>query len=339
MNCQGERIDTLPADSVVITGVGDLVFSKDHEFNSRSLQAVVPHLVNTSPEVRQASFLFGNLEGPITELVEATKPSIPGVSYAFRFPVTTAQLLKSSGFHAVTLANNHSLDYGAAGLTDTLHHLSQQGVAGSGHRRGQFEVFQLATIKIALVSVGFYPMQNSIKEVDAMAELIADAKRAADVVIVAMHAGAEGEAHIELPVGPEIFLGEARGDSREFARAAIAAGADAIVGYGPHVLRAAECIAGRPVFYSIGNFLGIGGLSTQGLAGVAAVAQLAFDANKKLLASRLVPIRFGSNKFPQVDPTGQAIALVWHLNVLAKQKLKDFVPAQPVWGGLSETNY
>jgi len=103
--------------------------------------------------------------------------------------------------------------------------------------------------------------------------------------------------------------------------------------------RAAECIAGRPVFYSIGNFLGIGGLSTQGLAGLAAVAQMAFDANKKLLASRLVPIRFDSNKFPQVDPTGQAIALVWHLNVLAKQKLKDFVPAQPAWAALSETNY
>ena len=154
-----------------------------------------------------------------------------------------------------------------------------------------------------------------------------------------MHAGAEGEAHIELPDGPEIFLGEARGDSRAFARAAIAAGADAIVGYGPHVLRAAECIAGRPVFYSLGNFLGIGGLSAQGFAGVAAVAQLAFDTSKKLLGSRLVPIRFDSNKFPQVDPTGKAIALVWHLNLLAKQKLKDFVPAQPTWGALSETDY
>jgi poly-gamma-glutamate capsule biosynthesis protein CapA/YwtB (metallophosphatase superfamily) len=260
------------------------------------------------------------------------------VSYVFRFPVATATLLKSSGFHAVTLANNHSLDYGSAGLTDTLNHLTQQGIVGSGHNRGKFELFTFETIRIALVSVGFYSMQNDIKEVDVMSELIASAKRVADVVIVAMHAGAEGEAHIELPDGAETFLGEARGDSRAFARVAIAAGADAIIGYGPHVLRAAECIDGRPVFYSIGNFLGIGGLSTQGLTGVAAIAQLAFDANKKLIGSRLVPIRFDSNKFPQIDPAGRAIALVRHLNVLATQKFKDFVPAQLIWGALSETH-
>ena len=339
MTCAGEGMNTLPTESFVLTGVGDMVFSGDHALNTRSLQAMVSHLSGANLGLAQPAFIFGNLEGPITSLTETSKPSIPGVSYAFRFPVATAKLLKSSGFHAVTLANNHSLDYGGAGLRDTLNHLSQQDIVGSGHLRGQFELFDLEAIKIALVSVGFYPMQNSIKELDAITALIASAKRSADAVIVAMHAGAEGEAHIELPEGPETFLGEARGDSRAFARAAIAAGADAIVGYGPHVLRAAECIAGRPVFYSIGNFLGVGGLSAQGLTGVAAIAQLAFDANKKLIGSRLVPIFFDSNKFPQVDPTGKAIALVWHLNLLAKQKLKDFVPAQPAWGALSETDY
>ena len=339
MNCSGESRDTLPPESFVITGVGDMVFSEDDALNTRSLQEMMSHLTGADLGLSQPAFLFGNLEGPITALTETSKPRIPGVSYVFRFPVATARLLKSSGFQAVTLANNHSLDYGGAGLTDTLNHLAQQGIVGSGHLRGKFELFTLEAIKIGLVSVGFYSMQNDIKELDAMAELIASAKRVADVVIVAMHAGAEGEAHIELPEGPETFLGEARGDSRAFAQVAIAAGADAIVGYGPHVLRAAECIAGRPVFYSIGNFLGIGGLSTQGLTGIAAIAQLAFDANKKLIGSRLVPLRFDSNKFPQLDPAGRAIALVRHLNLLATQKFKDFVPAQLAWGALSETDY
>jgi len=339
MSCSGESRDTLPTESFVITGVGDMVFSGDHALNARSLQAMLSHLTGADLGLSQPAFLFGNLEGPITDLTETSKPSIPGVSYVFRFPVATAKLLKSSGFQAVTLANNHSLDYGGAGLTDTLNHLAQQGIVGSGHARGKFELFTLEAIKIGLVSVGFYSMQNDIKELDAMAELIASAKRVADVVIVAMHAGAEGETHIELPEGPETFLGEARGDSRAFAQVAIAAGADAIIGYGPHVLRAAECIAGRPVFYSIGNFLGIGGLSTQGLTGVAAIAQLAFDADKKLIGSRLVPLRFDSNKFPQLDPAGRAIALVRHLNLLATQKFKDFVPVQLTWGALSETGY
>ena len=321
MNCSGESRDTLPPESFVITGVGDMVFSEDDALNTRSLQEMMSHLTGADLGLSQPAFLFGNLEGPITALTETSKPRIPGVSYVFRFPVATARLLKSSGFQAVTLANNHSLDYGGAGLTDTLNHLAQQGIVGSGHLRGKFELFTLEAIKIGLVSVGFYSMQNDIKELDAMDELIASA------------------AHIELPEGAETFLGEARGDSRAFARVAIAAGADAIVGYGPHVLRAAECIAGRPVFYSIGNFLGIGGLSTQGLTGVAAIAQLAFDANKKLIGSRLVPLRFDSNKFPQLDPAGRAIALVRHLNLLATQKFKDFVPAQLTWGALSETGY
>ena len=73
------------------------------------------------------------------------------MSYVFCFPVATAKLLKSSGFHAVTLANNHSLDYGGAGQRYTLHHLNQRSIVGSGHLRGQFELFTFETIRIALV--------------------------------------------------------------------------------------------------------------------------------------------------------------------------------------------
>lgn len=95
MTCSGERLDTLPPESIVITGVGDMVFSSDHALNTRSLQAAVPPLTDVTSDLSQPAFMFGNLEGPITELVETSKPSIPGVSYAFRFPVATAQLLKS----------------------------------------------------------------------------------------------------------------------------------------------------------------------------------------------------------------------------------------------------
>ena len=80
--CAGESMDALPPDSFVITGVGDMVFSHDHELNTRSLQAVVSQLTDEASERSQPSFIFGNLEGPITALTETSKPSIPGVSYA-----------------------------------------------------------------------------------------------------------------------------------------------------------------------------------------------------------------------------------------------------------------
>ena len=63
------------------------------------------------------------------------------------------------------------------------------------------------------------------------------------------------------------------------------------------------------------------------------------DANKKLFGVRVLPIYFDSNKFPRIDPVGRAIAFIWHLNALAKQRLKDFLPAQPVWKAASETDY
>ena len=91
MNCSGESRDTLPAESFVITGVGDMVFSGDHALNTRSLQAMVSHLTGAALGLSQPAFLFGNLEGPITDLTETSKLSIPGVSYVFRFPVATAK--------------------------------------------------------------------------------------------------------------------------------------------------------------------------------------------------------------------------------------------------------
>src|SRR4029079_4437742 len=82
------------------------------------------------------------------------------------------------------------------------------------------------------------------------------ADRWADLVVVTMHAGAEGSDHQHVRPGNECFLGENRGNSVAFAHSVVRAGADLVVGTGPHVLRGMEWYRGRLIAYSLGNFAG-----------------------------------------------------------------------------------
>ena len=86
----------------------------------------------------------------------------------------------------------------------------------------------------------------------------------ADLVVVTMHAGAEGSDHQHVDPGTEYFLGENRGDSVAFTHAMVRAGADLVVGSGPHVLRGMEWYRGRLIAYSLGNFVGYHTLATSG---------------------------------------------------------------------------
>ena len=73
-------------------------------------------------------------------------------------------------------------------------------------------------------------------------------------MIVGFHGGAEGATHQHVLEGDETFLGEDRGDLRRFTHAAIDAGADLVLGSGPHVVRAMEIYKGKLIAYSLGNF-------------------------------------------------------------------------------------
>jgi hypothetical protein len=170
---------------------------------------------------------------------------------------------------------------------------------------------------VALVAFGHYARFNSILDLDGAARLVARVRAEADVVIVTHQGGAEGDAAVLLPAGPETFLNESRGDVRAFARAVIGAGASLVVGHGPHVLRAAECIDGRPVLHSIGNFVSVGGLSVRSLANVSALLEAVFDPAGAVRGVRLVPVTFGPERLPVRDPSGRALHLVNALGVRA----------------------
>src|SRR5205823_5735022 len=160
-----------------------------------------------------------------------------------------------------------------------------------------------------------YPWAQNLVDIAAARLLVAVAASRADLVVVTMHAGAEGADQAHVRPGTEFFLGENRGNAVAFSHAVINAGADLVLGSGPHVLRGLEWYRGRLIAYSLGNFLGEGTLSMSGANGVSAVLQVTLRPDGSWLNGRLVPIRLVSPGVPAPDPGREAIRLVRSLSL------------------------
>ena len=130
-----------------------------------------------------------------------------------------------------------------------------------------------------------------------------------------MHAGAEGSAATHVPHGTETFLGENRGDSRRFAHAVVDAGADLVVGSGPHVIRGMERYHGRLIAYSLGNFAGYKNFGTGGTLSLSAILRRASARRRR--ASPAVPGRRCASTrdaLPHLDPSHASARLVAQLS-------------------------
>jgi hypothetical protein len=105
-----------------------------------------------------------------------------------------------------------------------------------------------------------------------------------------MHIGAEGSEYAHVPPGAETYLGEPRGNSRAFSHAAVDAGADLVVGHGPHVLRGMESYRGRLIAHSLGNLSGYRTLNMAGVRAYSAILRVTLDAEGEFVDARLVPL-------------------------------------------------
>ena len=265
--------------------------------------------------------LFEHLHSPV-EMVNAVfrllRPG--GVFY-----MTT---LNGLGFDVLSVANNHSNDYGPEGMSDTMVSLAQAGVVATG-LAGEFALGQWAGRRVAVLAFSPYGRHNNLTQLTQAAALVRKAKQQADLVVVTFHGGAEGDAGAVLSGAAEMYVGEDRGDPRAFAQAVVAAGADLVLGHGPHVLRPLECVQGKLVAYSLGNFVSAGGLSVRNLANVSALLEVALHPQTgDMQALRLWPATFNARRLPVPDPSGRA---VWLVNWLGSQSGQQAVGWRPLW--------
>ena len=234
----------------------------------------------TRDRLQSADLCFGQMECPIS--LRGT-PS-PNARLAMRTSPDVAPALRTAGFDLMSVAGNHALDFGAEALADTLAHLGAAGIAVAGAGANLAEarcpaLIEAGSKRVALLAYssilptgyaadpsrpGCAPMRAHTHyeqiehdqpgtpprvltfadqaDLAALCANIRAARAAADVVLVSLHWGIH-------------FVRASLADyQREVARAAIDAGADAILGHHPHLLKGIEFIDGRPVFYSLGNF-------------------------------------------------------------------------------------
>jgi capsule synthesis protein PGA_cap len=294
-----------PPPTVRITALGDLTFGITPSLPPGGAGAL---LADVRPLLRAGDVAVGNLETPLTDGPTAKCGAGASGCYAFRAPPAYAAELRSAGLDVLNLANNHALDGGAAGQAETVSALDAARLGHTG-RPGEVAVVRARGVRVAFVGFAPYPWAQDLRDLGGVRRLVHEASERADVVVATMHAGAEGSDRTHVRPGRDTYLGEDRGDVVAFARAAVEAGADLVVGHGPHVLRGLEWYRGRLIAYSLGNASSHGTLATGGVLGVAGLLDVTLGADGTYRRGRLVPLRLVDGGRPTVDPSREAVRL------------------------------
>lgn len=205
--------------------------------------------------LREADIFMLNEEFPFGTTGEPMEEK----EYTFRVDPSYSTVLSELGVDIVTLANNHMLDFGRGPLTETLNTLDQAGIAHVGAGENLDEAKTLKTFEMGGRTIGFLGASRVIPEhswnassgssglfttydAAALVEQIQKAEESCDFTVVYVHWG------IEKNTQPEEY-------QKTLARQYIDAGADAVIGAHPHVLQGIEFYQGKPIFYSLGNFI------------------------------------------------------------------------------------
>ncbi|NYF55740.1 CapA family protein [Micromonospora purpureochromogenes] len=262
-----------------------------------------------------ADLVMGNLEEPLTEDTGTGKCGANATAcFQFRAPPSYAAHLSDAGFELLNQANNHGYDYGPQGYANTQKALEKQGLKHTG-APDQITVVEVKGVKIAVAGFSSYPWSNSLTDIDAATAVVEKAATMADLVVVQVHMGAEGADRTKVKPGTELFYGENRGDPVKFSHAMIDAGADLIVGHGPHVLRGMEFYQGRLIAYSLGNFAGGGrSLNPSGRLGWGGVLKVSLKPDGSFAGGSFTSTRMNSVGKPTMDSADQGLGLVKQLS-------------------------
>ncbi len=293
-----------PYDEIVVTAVGDVMLGTafpDESTLPPNDGAVL--LTEVTPFLKRGDVVYGNLEGPMIDGGDSPKcrGKAVGRCFAFRVPTRYGKYLKDAGFTAMGLANNHAMDFGLEGRASSRQVLDTQQIAHTG------EVGDIARLvvkgrKIGIIAFATYPGAYNFLDLDESLQTIRALKAESDLVIVGFHGGAEGSTHQHVLEGDETFLGEDRGDLRRFTHAAIDAGADLVLGSGPHVVRAMEIYKGKLIAYSLGNFATYGPFNLNAENGLTLVLEAHLAADGTFLRGEAHAVKQEKPGGPKLDP-------------------------------------
>lgn len=308
-------------DAITIAAVGDIMLASPFPNESRMpVKDGVDLLKDVAPVLSAADIAFGNMEAPIvddgvSEKCPEPKPVPPGqppapvYCFAFRMPTRYAKHLKTAGFDVLSVANNHASDFGEAGRASTRRTLDAFDIKHAGSDRTRFSTAYLEVKGRTVAFIGFAhnAISPNVNELEAARRFVTEADRKADIVVVSFHGGAEGMGAQNVPRSTELFLGEKRGNLRLFARTVIDAGADLVLGHGPHVLRGMEIYKDRLIAYSLGNFATYGWFKLQAETALTVVLEVDLNADGEFISGKIHSAKQEGLGVPVLDKTGAAV--------------------------------
>lgn len=328
-NEEKPKVEATPKNSepITVAAVGDIMLGSPFPNDSRMPpNDGVDMLKDVTPILSAADIAFGNLEGPITDTGISAKCR-PGSTqcFAFRVPTRYGKYLKAAGFDVMSVANNHAGDFGEAGRISTQKVLDEQGIkyAGSLQPPATIAYLDIKGKRVGFIAFGHNNGMPSINDLAGARSLVIEANKKADIVIVSFHGGAEGTDKQHVPNSSEIFLGENRGNLPAFTHAVIDAGADLVLGHGPHVMRGIEIYKDRLIAYSLGNFATYGWFQLAGETAMSMILETTLDAEGKFISGKINSVKLEGRGIPVLESTGASTRLVRSLSTA------DFGPNAP----------
>jgi len=273
---------------VTLEWVGDMAMSSTLGLPPGGVYHAVSPMART---LRRSDLTIGNLEGTLS-VGGTSKCGGPsgGTCFAFQAPPSTAFALRRLGFDLVNQANNHAQDFGPSGHAQTIAALRRAKLAWTGDP-GQITYLTTHGVRVAFLGFAPYGYTSNLLDIPRAKAMVRTAARHAALVVVIIHAGAEGADQLHTPRGTQYYLGENRGNARLFAHSVIRAGASVVFGSGPHVIRGVQAFHGHLIAYSLGNFIGYRTLGGGGVLNDSGVIRVSLNpANGRVIAARWIPV-------------------------------------------------
>ena len=300
---------------ISIAAVGDLMIGTDYPQNHLPDDDGVSFLADVAPYLQSADIAFGNLEGVLMDGGEpAKKCKNLNACYLFRSPTRYAAHYRDAGFDVVSLANNHARDFGEEGRDSSAQAMRDVGIEASG-RAGTHSVITRGDLSVVFLNFAVTKNSNMLLDYDESFAWIATMDAEHDIVVVTFHGGAEGTDATHVPFAEEEYYGEPRGDVVWFARGAVDAGADLVIGHGPHVVRGMERYEDRLIAYSLGNFATYYGISVAGIKGIAPILTSTLDGDGRFVEGEIVSTIQLRPAGPSIDPQRRAQKLMLGLTL------------------------
>lgn len=261
-----------------------------------------PLLDSVKQYLQDADLTFCNLEGVFAGENGTPKGcKDPKVCYVFRMPDEYVNCLIDAGFDLVSVANNHVNDFGYQGRNHAVKVLKEAGLHFAGFIEYPYTMFQIDSLWIGFCAFSTNSGVMDLRMSSMAEQIVRFLADTCDIVLISMHGGAEGSDYQHVTRKSESFLGADRGNVYKFAHQMIDAGADVIIGHGPHVTRAMEIYNDRFIAYSLGNFCTYARFNLSGPNGIAPLVRIKIDKEGRFIQGNIIPVKQLGEGGSQID--------------------------------------